>query len=609
MKLATLIIISSISLVGVSLVIPSYVAYVSFTNEFEDTVKSDLKILTVNAMDKINRMMNERLIDIQFLASESNLNLVGNHHSIKEKMDYLRDFEAQTQVYTFISIYDSNGIKIGDTRNLKIGLDNSDSLFFTEAIQGKIYNSEIPTQPEGLSTSIIHFSGPMYDDNGNISGVLTLGFSISKVNDILHEDAIYSKPIEVHLTSNEGLIIYSSHPHKGFLTEITESTTMQNFIQSTDNSITVFQLTDEGEDALFSVVKQQGFLQYGGDDWILLFDIPSSILFAEQIQVQNNFIILAGIILSLAIIASFVLARYISSPIKLLENKISKVIESNYEIDVNTSGSEEIESMSKSVQKMVNEIKKSNKQKEEYATMIAHELKTPLTPIQGYADLLLSEKSGELNEKQKKQIKLIKDNAITLNRLISDFTDAQKLELKVLKLNKTKIHLADAIKDSIVNLRQEIERCNITLTTSLEEQITCICDRQRIDQVINNLLTNSMDFCPKTDGKINIVLRTVGKDIEIIVEDNGIGMSKDQISKVGTKFYQVDSSMTREHGGTGLGFSIIYGIVAGHEGTIKIESEIGKGTKVHVILPKKPSTNQDTEMIHDNLGIHNKNNF
>ncbi|MCH7561263.1 MAG: HAMP domain-containing histidine kinase [Thaumarchaeota archaeon] len=406
------------------------------------------------------------------------------------------------------------------------------------------------------------------------------------------------------MTSSEGWIIYSSHPHKGFLKEITESTALQNFIQSTDNSITIFQQTDEGELALFSVVKQQGFLQYSGDDWILLFDIPSSILFAEQIQVQNNFIILAGIILSLAITASFVLARHISSPIKLLENKISNVIKSNYEIDVNTSGSEEIESMSKSVQKMVNEIKKSNKQKEEYATMIAHELKTPLTPIQGYADLLLSEKSGELNEKQKKQIKLIKDNAITLNRLISDFTDAQKLELKVLKLNKTKIHLADAIKDSIVNLRQEIEKCNITLTTSLEEQITCVCDKQRITQVLNNLLTNSMDFCPKSNGKINISLQSLGKNAEIIVEDNGIGMSEEQANKVGTKFYQADSSMTREHGGTGLGFAIIYGIVEGHGGTVKIESKIGKGTKVHIILPKKSSTTQDTKIIHDDFEMY-----
>jgi len=235
--------------------------------------------------------------------------------------------------------------------------------------------------------------------------------------------------------------------------------------------------------------------------------------------------------------------------------------------------------------------------------MIAHELKTPLTPIQGYADLLLSEKSGQLNEKQTRQIKLIKENASSLHRLISDFSDAQKLDLKVLKLNKTKIHLADAVNDSIVNLRQEIEKYNITLTTSLEEQVTCVCDKQRISQVLNNLLTNSMDFCPKNNGKISITLRTLGKNVEIIVEDNGIGMSEEQSSKVFTKFYQADSSITRKHGGTGLGLAICIGIVKGHRGTIKIESKIGKGTKVHIILPKKSSLDENIEIIQDDLKI------
>ena len=601
MKLVTLIIISSIALVGVSLVIPSYIAYVSFTNEFEETVTSDLKLMASHAMDKINRMMNERIIDIQFLTSKSNLSLVGSQNSIKEKMEYLRDFERQTQVYSFISIYDSNGIKIGDTRNLEIGSDKSDEHFFSEAIQGKIYHNKIPKQSEGLGISIIHFSGPLYNDNGNINGVLTLGFSISKINDILHKDAIYSKPMEVHLTSNEGFILYSSHPHKGILTEVMDLTVMQNFMQSTDNSITFFENSDEGENSLFSIVKQQGFLQYEGDDWVLIFDIPSAILFEEQNQVLNNFVILSGIILSLAIMASIVLARYISSPIKALENKIKEIVKSDYDLDINIRGSEEIESMSESFQQMVKEIKKSSKQKEEFTSMIAHELKTPLTPIRGYADLLLSEKSGPLNEKQKKQIELIKENAGSLSRLISDFSDAQKLDLKVLKLNMKKIHLADPIKESIVNMRQEIEKCGITLTTSLEEQVTCFCDKQRIIQVLNNLLTNSMDFCPKSDGKIHITLQTTGKDVEITVKDNGLGMTEEQLSRVFTKFYQADSSMIREHGGSGLGLSICKGIIEGHGGTVQIESKIGKGTKVYIKLPKKSPSNQNTERVQDEL--------
>jgi len=215
-------------------------ALTSFSDEFEKTVTSDITILTKNALDKVNRIMNQRIIDINFLTSESNLNLLGGHHTIQEKMDYLRDYETQTQVYTSISIYDSDGIKIGDTRNLKIGLDESDKSFFTEAIQGKIYHDNIPIQSESLGIPIIHFSGPLYDDNGNINGVLVLRFSLSKISDILDEDVIYSKPIEVHLISNEGLILYSSHHHKGILTEVTELTTMQNFLQSTDNQISFF---------------------------------------------------------------------------------------------------------------------------------------------------------------------------------------------------------------------------------------------------------------------------------------------------------------------------------------------------------------------------------
>lgn len=273
----------------------------------------------------------------------------------------------------------------------------------------------------------------------------------------------------------------------------------------------------------------------------------------------------------------------------------------------NIRGSKEIESMSKSFQQMVKEIKKSSKQKEEFASMIAHELKTPLTPIRGYADLLLSEKSGPLNEKQKKQIELIKENAGSLSRLISDFLDVQKLDLKVLKLNMKKIHLADPIKDSIVNMRQEIEKCNITLTTSLEEQVTCFCDKQRITQVLNNLLTNSMDFCPKSNGKIHITLQTTGKDAEIIVEDNGLGMTEEQLGRVFTKFYQVDSSMIREHGASGLGLSICKGIIEGHGGTVQIESKIGKGTKVCIKLPKKSDPNQDVGIVQDEFEIEQNN--
>ena len=138
MKLHSLLILSSVFIVGISLIIPSFLALSSFSEEFEKTVTSDISILTLNAMDKVNRLINARIIDIQFLSSASNLNLVGSHNSIKEKIDYLRDYETKTQMYTSSALYDLNGIKIGDTRNVKLGLDESDHTFFIEALQGKI---------------------------------------------------------------------------------------------------------------------------------------------------------------------------------------------------------------------------------------------------------------------------------------------------------------------------------------------------------------------------------------------------------------------------------------------------------------------------------------
>ena len=146
MKLSTLIIISTISIVIISLITPSYLALTSFSEEFEKTVTSDISILTTNAMDKINRLMNERIIDIQFLSSNTNHNLVGDHHTINTKIDYLRDYEILSQMYTSMSVYDIDGIKIGDTRNLQIGVDESEESFFKEAVQGKIFHDKSPLQ-------------------------------------------------------------------------------------------------------------------------------------------------------------------------------------------------------------------------------------------------------------------------------------------------------------------------------------------------------------------------------------------------------------------------------------------------------------------------------
>jgi len=562
-------------------------------------VTSDISILTSNALDKVNRIMNGRIIDIQFLTSDSNLNLVGNHNSLKEKINYLRDYEILTQMYTSISIYDSDGIKIADTRNLKIGIDESNELFFKDAIQGKIFHDYIPIESKSLGVPIIHFSGPMYDDNGNIDGVLVLRFSLSKISDILHEDVIYSKPIEVHLTSWDGFIIYSSHAHTGILTEVSESTTMQNFLQSTDNQISFFDFLDEGELALFSVVKQVRFQQYEGDNWILIFDIPTSVLFEERNNVTTSFIFLAGIILSISIIASFLIATRISNPIIKLEQEMKKVSKSNFEISPVTGGGTEIESMSKSFEKMVDDIKKGelliqnqlqeltqiDKQKDEFAAMVSHELKTPLVPIQLYTEMLLDGVLGSLDDKQIKALHSIHTSVESLIDLVDDVLDITKLELGRLKLNKKQIDFENLLNKNIESLSMFAKEKKVTLELDLKTSEKIFCDPKRINQVISNLIKNSIDFVPEHTGLIKLTVEKNAKSFVFTLTDNGPGIPAEKQKYLFQKFYKIDTSPTRKHGGSGLGLTICNGLVKSHGGKIWIDKEYTQGICFKFTIP------------------------
>ena len=246
----------------------------------------------------------------------------------------------------------------------------------------------------------------------------------------------------------------------------------------------------------------------------------------------------------------------------------------------------EIEESQKKIQKQIEDLKKVDKAKDEFLTMITHELKTPLVPIQGYADILLGEHLGKLTDKQKERISIIKSSSETLLSLISDLLDAQKLELGRLRLEKNVYNISEIIKEVVVKLKPGADIYGVSITQELQENVLCLCDKFRIEQILMNLISNSLDFSPKQTGKITIKLSREGDQIKITVKDNGIGIIKESIDKIFVKFYQVDTSNIREHRGTGLGLSVCKGIVENHGGKIWAESEgRDKGTKIHILLP------------------------
>ncbi len=244
-----------------------------------------------------------------------------------------------------------------------------------------------------------------------------------------------------------------------------------------------------------------------------------------------------------------------------------------------------LEASEKRLREQYEQLKKLSLLKDDFLTMITHELKTPLVPIKAFIDILMSEKLGTLNLEQQKRLEIIKSSTNSLLKLVSDLLDAQKLELGLLKMNKDIHDLSEIIGLAVNKMRPNAEKKGIAITTHLQESLPFFCDNSRIEQVISNLINNSLDFCLSPDGKIDIILKTESGNIKIVVKDNGIGIAKEELDNVFVKFYQRDTSVTREHGGTGIGLSVCKGIVEAHGGKIWVESEgKNKGTEIHIMF-------------------------
>lgn len=229
--------------------------------------------------------------------------------------------------------------------------------------------------------------------------------------------------------------------------------------------------------------------------------------------------------------------------------------------------------------------KKFTSQKEEFSAMVSHELKTPIFPIKMHCEMLKDpEMMGKLNPDQLESVDMIEKMALNLERLTGDIFDAQKLDMNQMSFKKDKFKLKKFFDDVNLDMALLVNEKKISLNFDFDDvQITT--DRERLNQVFSNLIRNSIDFVKENTGTIEV--GAIEKEDKIIfyVRDNGVGIPADKISMLFRKFYQVDTTLKRKHGGTGLGLVICKGIMGGLGGNIWVTSEIGKGTTFSFDIP------------------------
>ncbi|MFC2948627.1 two-component system histidine kinase PnpS [Virgibacillus sediminis] len=233
----------------------------------------------------------------------------------------------------------------------------------------------------------------------------------------------------------------------------------------------------------------------------------------------------------------------------------------------------------------ITELKKLEGMRKDFVANVSHELKTPITSIKGFAETLLD---GGADDPQVREefLRIIYNESDRLQLLIDDLLRLSKLEKEGFPLIITYVDLHSMVEDILPAMRHKASDKQLEFSVEMEEGLHIEADEKKVKQVLINLLDNAFNYTPE-QGKVSLSISSEEGYIHMEVRDTGIGIDKESLPRIFERFYRIDKARSRNTGGTGLGLAIVKHIVEVHEGIINIESELNKGTAIHVYLPKK----------------------
>ena len=248
-------------------------------------------------------------------------------------------------------------------------------------------------------------------------------------------------------------------------------------------------------------------------------------------------------------------------------------------------------------------LQKLERLKSEFISIVSHELRTPLTAIKNAMDIILSGKAGDMSENIEKFVSMGKRNAIRLSGIINDLLDISKIEAGKMDFKFELMHVEPVIEYVKTNLTEVAKEKGLEIVfTPSGENVEVYADSNRLEQVLTNLVSNAIKFT--TEGNIEISTKVVnarelhydqcfeedikklqGNYLQVCVEDHGIGIERKDLNHVFDKFAQIENSLSRKVGGTGLGLPIARQLMEAHNGAIWCDSELNQGSKFYFVIP------------------------
>ncbi len=302
-------------------------------------------------------------------------------------------------------------------------------------------------------------------------------------------------------------------------------------------------------------------------------------------------LLMGGIALNIvfAIALGLFFVRGITRRLELVVDNTNRLVK-HEPLNERLTGFDEIAQLDKSFHEMVKALKEVEEMKQQFVAMVSHDLRTPLTSVCGFLELLQHGAYGSLSEQGQKRTQLAERNISRLISLINDLLDMEKLESGRLELIPENIPLEPVVIRSIEAVRVFAEQHKVNLLSDPMD-CTVYADGNRLIQVLVNLISNAVKFSP-VDGNITISAKPAGDFIEVRVTDQGCGVPKSYHETIFERFRQVRATDATQKGGTGLGLAICKAIVEQHGGRIGVESEDGKGSTFWFSVPVNPPVAQ-----------------
>jgi signal transduction histidine kinase len=290
----------------------------------------------------------------------------------------------------------------------------------------------------------------------------------------------------------------------------------------------------------------------------------------------------------------------VSSPLRRLASAANAIAQGDYDHRVAIQGPTEVQELAQSFNSMAEQVKASQQSQRDFLANVSHDLKTPLTSIQGFAQAI-TDGAARDPASVRRSADVIQDQAQRMSRMVTELLDLARIESGQIVMRREAVHLDAVLRDCANRLALYAQQASVKLEVQVPDDLPVITgDGDRLAQAITNLLDNALKHTPE-GGQVTLAARSLagssivrrGKTwpagVEVAVTDTGGGIPPEDLSRIFERFYQVDKSRPRG-GGLGLGLAIVKQIVEAHYGIIRAESVVGIGSRFTVTLPLDAGT-------------------